>query len=76
MDIRKGDVYYNCIIPEDETWEETLARPDFKMIQVKKKLEHGIYSVDLAISKEGRVVAKDGKGTEKEIKHLMEGWPK
>jgi len=81
MSLRKGDVFYNCIIPADETWEETLARPGFKCIQLKGKglLHTGAdnkWTVLLSISKDGHLVTSEGKGTEKELKQLMKDWPK
>ena len=70
--IRRGDIYYNCIIPEEETWEETLARENLKIVQIHED-NNREWSVGLSISKDGKLVTNKGKGTEKEILTLLTG---
>ena len=70
--MREGDVYYNCVIPEEETWEETLTRPDLKILQVgKSDMTNTIIQVNLMATIDNKLVTKVGSGTEEEIAKII-----
>lgn len=74
MEIRPGDVYYNCEIPADEDWETTLAtRPDVKIICVGK-YNDGKFSVNLMAIVDGLLQSKLRSGTKEEIEDLIKNF--
>jgi len=55
MGIRRGDVYYNQIIPQEEEWEETLKRKDLIVWQIGRQNKNRDYSVDVFTIKAGKL---------------------
>ena len=72
--MRFGDVYYNCVIPEEETWEETLARPGLKILQVGKfDMTNTNIAVNLMAASNGVLVTNAGHGTKEKNEALIKG---
>jgi hypothetical protein len=78
MDISRGNIFYNQVIPEDELWEDTLKRNGLKIIQLHKPSQ-SIYGEKLNVCimevkevKEGElVIVENGDKTIDEIKTLL-----
>jgi len=78
MDLRRGDVYYNEVIPTDEIWEDTLKRSNLQIMQLdlaKGASTYNIFHVLIFVTDGEKLVLFNASDMDKkEIENYIKGF--
>ncbi len=75
MDLRRGDIYYNQEIPNEESWGDTLKKEDLRIFQLDNPVGIDVlnkFNITMYKPENGELVIADSGDLDKEeIKELI-----